>query len=176
MLVVKRSLGNIHTDAALAAEHSRIAAAGGLETVRLSQQDSQRRRLRVTTEQGTEIGIDLSGETLRDGDVLFLSPNHDRMIMVRVEPAEALRIRLRAEVSGEALFALGVRLGHLLGNQHWPVRVKGWHVLVPVTVDQHVMAKVLQASGLEELAYEFVPVEPGELPDAMPLLEHHHGG
>lgn len=176
MLVVRQVVGNINSDATLAAAYTTVAAAGSLETVHLSQHDAQRRRLRVTTDGGTEVGIDISGGPLREGDVLFLSPDGRRMIVVRVEPAEALRIRLGPGVSGEALFELGVRLGHVLGNQHWPVRVEGRQVLVPVTVDRRVMEKVLQTYGVEKVTYDFVPVQPGQLPYAMPPVEHYHGG
>ena len=36
-----------------------------------------------------------------------------------------------------------VRLGHVLGNQHWPIAVVGGQILVPVSLDRTVMETVV---------------------------------
>ena len=43
-----------------------------------------------------------------------------------------------------------IRLGHVLGNQHWPVAVVGEQVLVPVTLDRAVMETVLKTHHLTD--------------------------
>ena len=41
-----------------------------------------------------------------------------------------------------------VRLGHVLGNQHWPIASVDEAVLVPVTLDRAVMETVLRTHHL----------------------------
>jgi len=175
MLVIDRVLGNRHEQQALAADCERAAKDGGLELVELSYQDAQRGRMRVTTGVGTELAVDLGrGIALRDGDVLYRSPDGSRIVVAAVQPAEALVIRLAREGTSQEMFELGIRLGHVLGNQHWPVRVEHGEVLVPVTVDRKVMETVLRTYGMDGLAHEFAPVEAGRLPAAMPPIPHDH--
>jgi urease accessory protein UreE len=43
-----------------------------------------------------------------------------------------------------------VRLGHVLGNQHWPVAVVGEQILVPVALDRAVMETVLRTHHMTD--------------------------
>ena len=43
-----------------------------------------------------------------------------------------------------------VRLGHVLGNQHWPVAVVGEQILVPVSLDRAVMETVLRTHHMTD--------------------------
>lgn len=173
MLVVERIAGNRNEDPALGAMCRRAAAAGVLEVARISFQDAQRGRMRVTTDAGTEIGVSIGrGAALRDGDVLCRS--EERVVVVAVEPMEALVIRAGTGAPPDSLFELGVKLGHVLGNQHWPMRIESGRVLVPVTVDRRVMETVLRTHNVAGLEYEFAAVEPGEVPTAMPHIPHEH--
>lgn len=175
MLVVDTVLGNIGEDEALALDVQAREKTGEVWWVELSFHDAQRRRLRAATARGEDVGIDVPrGTALRNGDVLYRAPDSTPLVAVAVAPAEAMAIRL-AGVPPDDLFAFGVRLGHVLGNQHWPVRVKGDVVLTPVTIDRLVMETVLKTHGFQGLEWEFVSVEPGEVPTSMPHLEDHHG-
>ncbi len=188
MLIVESVLGNTHEDQNLAEECERVAQAGGLEMIRLSAQDVQRRRLRVSTDAGTDLGLNLSrgrplGAGVRDGDVLYRSLDGRRMVVVAVQGAEAVVIRpalgrRRGEHPGrrgQALFELGVRLGHLLGNQHWPIRLDQGAVLVPVVTDRKAIETILATYGIEGLEWEFAEVPPGtQLPTIAPPISHRH--
>ncbi|MGH8900949.1 MAG: urease accessory protein UreE [Egibacteraceae bacterium] len=161
MIVVERILGNRHADPALAAVCDELERRGGLERVWLSCQAAQRGRMRVTTDAGTELGIALRrGSVLRDGDVLRLDEH--QIVAVAVQPVAELAIRPAPSLEARERFAVGVRLGHVLGNQHWSIRLEGDQVFVPVTVDHTVMETVMAAYGLDGLEREFVTVDPGE--------------
>jgi urease accessory protein len=99
-------------DALHALEH-----AGRLEYVTLGADDMLRRRLRVTTDRGSECAIALAREDkLFDGAVLVLED--DRAVVVRAEETSWL-------VVAPADIAAAIELGYCSGNMHWRVAFAG---------------------------------------------------
>ncbi|MFQ5785820.1 MAG: urease accessory protein UreE [Alphaproteobacteria bacterium] len=91
-----------------------LSHAGRVEYVTLDRADMNRRRLRVTTDKGTECAIVLArSERLSNGAVLILE--NDRAVVVRMSEEEWLAI-----AASDAAVAL--ELGYLAGNMHWRVR------------------------------------------------------
>ena len=174
MLVVEHVLGNAHTDTELRVLSERAEAAGRLETLRLTPLDAQKGRFRTTTDQGTPVGLSLGrGTVLRDGDVLWLEPATERMLVVRMAPEEVLVVSVKHRGDPADLFRIGLQLGHVLGNQHWPVKVEGTTVYVPVTVDKRVMASVLKTYRLQGIEYRFEQASVGAIPRTVPEHRHH---
>lgn len=96
-----------------------------LETVFLGQEEMARRRLRTSTDHGTECHIALPREQrLFDGAVLLLEDT--RAVVVRQEAETWLS--LRAADTASAL-----ELGYFAGNMHWRVRFDGpvLHIATP---------------------------------------------
>lgn len=88
-----------------------------LETLFLGREDMARRRLRASTDHGTECRIALPREQrLFDGAVLVLEDA--RAVVVRQEAETWLS--LRAADTASAL-----ELGYFAGNMHWRVRFDG---------------------------------------------------
>jgi urease accessory protein len=176
MLVVDTVVGNVHSDEHLALSIQRKEKDGSALRVRISAADAQRRRLRLSTETGIDVGVDIGrGSALQDGDVLCRQTDTEQLVVVDVAPTEAMAIRLSGDVPADELFAYGVRVGHMLGNQHWPVQVEKDVVLTPVSIDRKVMETVVATHGFAGLTWEFIPVKSGRVPSAMPRIEHHHG-
>jgi len=174
MLVVERTLGNVGDDARLRALYGQCQAAGRAETVELTPLEAQRGRLRTQTDQGTPLGLSLGrGTALRDGDVLHLNETEGRMIVARLTPEEVLVITVRPAASAAELLRVAVHLGHVLGNQHWPVKIEGMCVYVPVSVDKKVMATVLKTYDLQGIEYRFEQGNVGAIPRMVPH-EHPH--
>lgn len=99
-------------DALHALEH-----AGRLEYVTLGADDMLRRRLRATTDRGSECAIALAREDkLFDGAVLVL--DDDRAVVVRAEETSWL-------VVAPADVAAAIELGYCSGNMHWRVAFAG---------------------------------------------------
>jgi urease accessory protein len=95
----------------------RLSHAGRLEKIRLSAADTSRKRLRVTTDKGTDCAIALNRQArLENGSVLWL--DDDRAIVVRMIETEWLRIAPANE-------AAALELGYFVGNLHWRVRFDG---------------------------------------------------
>jgi urease accessory protein len=176
VFVVNRLLGNTASAEGLAHRVQAMEKSSLVERVRVSPTDAQRRRLRVTTESGVDVGIMVEDVTaLTDGDVLCHDKDESRLVVIEVTASEAMAIKVMPPPADAASFAYGVLLGHMLGNQHWPIKVDGSVVLTPVSIDRLVMETVLRTHGFPGLEWEFITVEPGEVPTAMPRIEHSHG-
>lgn len=95
----------------------RLSHAGNLEKIELSAADTARKRLRVTTDKGTDCAIALNRDlSLENGSVLLL--DDARAIVVRMLETEWLRI-------APADSAAALELGYFVGNLHWRVRFQG---------------------------------------------------
>ena len=118
-----------------------------VDTLDLSQWDAQKSRLRKTTRDGLPLAVSLErGEVLRNGDVLLWDDAERRAVVCRIDLCDVLDER-------------AVRIGHALGNQHWPAVCKGGHVYVPITVDRNVVASVMKTHHFEGVEYRFVQGE-----------------
>ncbi len=95
----------------------RLSHGGRLEEIRLSAADTARKRLRVTTDKGTDCAIALNRDaSLENGSVLLLED--ERAIVVRMVETKWLRI-------APADAAAALELGYFAGNLHWRVRFDG---------------------------------------------------
>jgi urease accessory protein len=110
------------SDPALAEKLHHLEHDDKVETLVVGEEDAARRRLRGTTDKGTEIAIALApGERLVDGAVLFIDAS--RAIVVRTAEPRWLRITPRdADAALEA--------GYCAGNHHWKVRFEPGALLI----------------------------------------------
>jgi len=176
VLIVKAVLGNLKKDTKLRSRCSRLDKLGRLEHVLLEARETQKSRLRTSTEEGTELGIVMErGSVLMDGDVLLVDDT-DRLILVSVKPQDVMSITIDLAVDPDELIANAVRLGHVLGNQHWPIKIEGATVHVPVSLDRNVMETVLRTYSVKGIQYEFKQVQIGAIPQVSrpELVRHGH--
>jgi urease accessory protein len=140
MLIVDRILGR-----ADAPEFARRR----VERVSVAAIDAGRRRMRVRSDRGADVAVDLRKPAwLFDGAVL-----HDdgQRILVVMRPAEAVMVIGLATLTPEAAF----RIGHALGNRHSPSEWRGDEVVVPVSDTPDLTARPVLALGLAGLALRF---------------------
>ncbi|HZU08186.1 MAG TPA: urease accessory protein UreE [Chloroflexota bacterium] len=171
---IEHLLGNVHDDPTWRQRCEAAAAAGVLETVTLAPWEVAKRRLRATTDAGTELGIALAAGELRDGAVLDYDPASGRLIVARVAGQPVLVLTIEGDDPTEVA-ARAVRLGHILGNQHWPARVQGRRVEVLLPLDERVVRSVLKTYQLEGVRYEFVEAAAPPEPNLTVDPSHRHG-
>ena len=88
-----------------------------VEYVTLSPSDTQRHRLRVMTDRGTECAIAVPRtQRVENGTVLLLEAG--RAIVVRMSEMQWLTLRPRDA-------AAALELGYFAGNMHWKVEFEG---------------------------------------------------
>ena len=139
-LIVNHILG--HCDAA-------PFAGRPTERILVPAAEAGRRRMRVRTERGTDVAIDLPKQSwLFDGAVL-----HDdgRRVLVVARPPEPVMVIALADMAPAAVF----RIGHALGNRHSPSELHGGEIVVPVTDTPELTARPVLALGLVGLVLRF---------------------
>jgi len=97
---------------------------GEVEYLTLSEADTQRHRLRVLSDKGTECAVALPRhQHLSNGAVLLLEK--DRAVVVRMQETPWLTLQPR-----DASVAL--ELGYFAGNMHWKVAFDGERLRIAV--------------------------------------------
>jgi urease accessory protein len=100
--------------------HSRLHAlehAGAIELLFMAEADVGRRRLRLTTDKGTDCAVSVDhAEDLSDGAVLLIDAA--RAIVLRVGAPRMWRLKARDATAA-------MQLGWHAGNLHWRVRFEG---------------------------------------------------
>ncbi len=153
MQLVETILGNA-SDPAWKAK----LADAAIDTLELSQWDAQKNRLRKETAQGKTIAISLERDAfLHDGDVLLWDETTKEAVLCRIDLCDVLVVDLAdlQKLPTDQLVERCVRLGHALGNQHWPAIVQGGFVYVPMAVNRLVMNSVMNTHHFKDITYRF---------------------
>lgn len=126
MLKLEHILGDAH-DHDMGHRLHHLEHDGAVEFITLSRADTQRHRLRVLTDRGTECAIVVPRDQhLFDGAVMLLDAT--RAVVIRVEASQWLRFVPRDSHSA-------LELGCFAGNLHWRVRFDNGALLVAVEND-----------------------------------------
>jgi urease accessory protein len=146
----------------------RIAASGqwpreqGRGTVTLSYDNRHRRRVRLTTDAGEPVMLDLAQATvLGDGDGLVL--DEGGFIAVRAAPEDLVEVM--AATPGQL-----ARLAWHIGNRHFPAELRERSILIR---DDHVMVDMLVGLGAAVRRMK-APFNPEGGAYAQGGAEHHH--
>ena len=116
MLKLESIVGTV-TDAPIADRLHDLGHAGRIEYLTLSPEDTQRHRLRATTDAGTECAVVLGrSEHLYNGAVLMLTD--EKAVVVKMRETEWLTLAPRDS-------AAALEIGYFAGNMHWAVRFEG---------------------------------------------------
>ena len=116
MLVLNKIIGH-STDQSVAEQLHDVSHHGVVEHLVLSKDDVLRRRLRMSTDKGTECAIQLSrNEMLSNGAVLLLEDK--KAIVVQLAKIEYLCLRPTS-------VAAALEIGYFCGNMHWKVDFEG---------------------------------------------------
>ena len=155
--VVEKTWGN-RNDAVWVA---RLRGAN-IDWLELSQWDAQKNRLRKTSLGGKSVAVALErGQSLHDGDILDWDEERRRAVICRIRlcPVMAVNLSGLSALSPEEAVSSAVRLGHALGNQHWPAVVRDGFVYVPMTADEKVMNAVMETHAIAGIGWEFLSGE-----------------
>ena len=142
-----------------------------VDWLELSQWDAQKNRFRKKTEGGRSMAVALErGHSLRDGDILDWDEAERRAVICRIRLCLIMAVELSglAGLPADQALSAAVRLGHALGNQHWPAVVHGSTVFVPVSMDKNVAASVMDTHAIPGVSYVFLAGE-----DVLDLLDEH---
>jgi urease accessory protein len=135
------------TDPDLRTRLHALEHADAVELLFMAEADAGRRRIRLTTNRGTDCAVSVDrAEDLSDGAVLLIDAA--RAIVLRVGAPKSWRLRPRDT-------AAAMQLGWHAGNLHWRVRFEGDVLLVlldgPLTDYRARMSPLIEAGLVEEI-------------------------
>lgn len=138
MITIDKVIGNINGDKKLHEDFQMLCEKDSCEKIMVSRLESQRVRMRKITDKGTDVGLVLSkGTVLKNGDVVYLTK--DKIIIIEIEPEDVAVLNFKLEDSRDFdLFRLAVRIGHVLGNMHRPIKVVGKTIYIPIQADTEI--------------------------------------
>ena len=144
MLTVTNILGNIKRDPTLHQKFEELSQKDLVENVLIQRSESEKVRMRKTSDKGTDIGFILPSRTrLRDRDVVFLDEN--KMILVEMSPELVAVLGFKVSSTSENpgqnnnpdSIDMAIKIGHTIGNLHRPLKLEENRVIFPIqTVDE----------------------------------------
>ncbi|MGB3670325.1 MAG: hypothetical protein WA984_09460 [Phormidesmis sp.] len=168
-------LGNVSEKADLAIRIAQAKEETRCLDVSIGLGDRTKGRILTHTATGQAVGIVKTRDwLLRDGDV-FLSKNN-YLVIISIQQQQVMTLQFEAGVGNRAI-AL-VHLGHVLGNQHWPIVVKGDVLYVALVTEAAVMEstlrKMVKALAIEGLQIGYETKSADESVDFSGGVDVHH--
>ena len=135
-MILTQVIGTVR-DRRYALKLQEIERKGGVEYVTLNILDTQRKRLRVKSDRGTDYAIALPREaSLENGSILHL--DQERAVIVKLARQQWLRLRPKQINSA-------LQMGYNAGNHHWRVKFDGTDILIALEGPRHDYIERLEA-------------------------------
>ena len=173
MITVSSIIGNIKKDTNLGQKYDEMCrtASAECETIKISRLESERVRMRKTSDKGTDVALTLpQGTHLKHGDVLLLAEN--KMLVVEIEPENVAMLEIKGNLDDDDIIRLPVTVGHTIGNLHRPIKIEENKIYFPIQADSEIdMFRKLLGSANEHIKITNTKIvfEPDE---AMNIHEH----
>ena len=134
MITVEKIIGNIKNDDALREKYDEMCRKQLCEKIKISRLESQRIRMRKTSDKGADVALVLPRDTqLRHGDVIVLS--EDKIIVVEIEPENVAMVEIKDNLHQNDIVEIPARVGHTIGNLHRPIKLEGNKIYFPIQAD-----------------------------------------
>ena len=134
MITIDSVIGNINKNINLNEKYMEMYHKKVCEVVKISRLESQRVRMRKTSNKGTDIALILpQGTQLRHGDVIMVT--EEKMVIVEMEPENVAVIEIKDNVRNHDIIEIPVRVGHTIGNLHRPLKLEGNKIYFPIQAD-----------------------------------------
>lgn len=167
--LAKTYLGNLRENPSL---FERIEKESFLE-VYLEQTDSPKGRIHTRSTSGIDVGIVKSRDwQLREGDVF--ATEESKLLLIHLQEQKVMVLSFTAPV-GECAIDL-IHLGHVLGNHHWPILVKGHQIYIELAAAAEVIETTIRHFQIPGLQIDYEWRSPHEQLNFSehPQQHHHH--
>lgn len=162
-------LGNISRDNLLAQKVAQARASDGLLEVKLTQSDRNKGRIFVQSTSKIAIGIVKSRDVqLNTGDVF--QTNQGNLLLVNINHETVMVLHFAEGIISNSAINL-VRLGHILGNQHYPIKIEANKIYVGLNIDRKVLIQMIEELNLTGLTITWEQVSSLE---GLTTPKHHH--
>ena len=143
-LLAETYLGNVgeHDDLAQRVAKSRKDSLC-LE-VTIERSDRAKGRILTSTDSGQKVGISKGRDwLLKDGDVLEAEAG--RLVLVSIQSQTVIALKVAENAHNDP--ATLIRLGHVLGNRHWPVVVQAQTLYIELAADAALIESTLKETA-----------------------------
>lgn len=131
MIHINKIVGNINSDSDLHEKYQIMMKKDKVEEIQLSRLESDRIRVRKLSNKGTDLALTMeSGSHINDGDVVLLT--EEKMVIVKRESENVAIISLNSDISSKQTLETAIKLGHIIGNMHRPIKVTNNKVYFPI--------------------------------------------
>lgn len=162
MITITTILGNIKKDSLLNQKYKEFFQKNLVENVTIRRSESEKARMRKTSDKGTDIGFILpSGTRFKDQDVVFL--DEDKIIVIKLATELVAIISFKNQLSNEYqkqnrshLIDIAVKIGHTIGNLHRPLKLENYKIIFPIqTIDEVNLFQKLLADVKDHIDISF---------------------
>ena len=137
MIHINKILGNIHSDSYLQEKYQHMKKKYKVEKIELNRLEADRIRIRKVSDKGTDLALTLNpGSHIHDGDVILVA--EETMVIAKRESENVAIISLNNDISAEQILDMAIKLGHIIGNMHRPIRVINNKVYFPIQSDSEI--------------------------------------
>ncbi len=166
--VAQKYLGNIAEDSNLEQKVKIARDTNRYLEVYLQQSDCAKSRILTRATSGEAIGIIKSRDlVLRSGDVLETATSN--LLLVKLEQEKLMFISFEEPLNDNYAMDL-VRLGHILGNHHYPIKINKNKICVCPITDAEIIIKMIEELKIPGLKIDFKTNNDRPIPDP----NHHH--
>ncbi|MDJ0532247.1 MAG: urease accessory protein UreE [Xenococcaceae cyanobacterium MO_207.B15] len=149
-VIAKQYLGNINQNYELVERVNQAKKANKYLEIEIQESDRIKGRIFTKSVSGVTIGIIKNRELLlKTGDILETELGD--LVLIKLQEEKAMVLTITAPVTKNNALDL-VRLGHLLANNHYPIKIQDNKIYVRLVTNPKVMEKNMQQlniTGLE---------------------------
>ncbi len=152
-LRIEEVKGNINRDQELNHIYHDLLSRGAVDRIFLQRRDATKSRLRISSERGTDVMIDVPrGTSLRHGDVLSLG--EDRILVVELTPEESMIITFSAADDWKERVETAAKIGYILGIKHFPLFAVGTEIVIPIEGSKEDLSKAFASFAGINIRFE----------------------
>lgn len=137
MITINSIIGNVNKNDDLKKKYADMKKKQLCESVTIGRMESERTRMRKTSDRGTDIVLDLpKGNKLRHGDVIM--EEKEKIIIVEIEAEDVLMVKVKKNIPMHHAIEIPVRVGHTIGNLHRPLKLDEDKIYFPIQTEDEV--------------------------------------
>lgn len=137
MIHIDRIIGNINSDSDLHEKYQIMMKNDKVEKIQVSRLEADRTRIRKLSDKGTDLALSMiPGSHLNDGDVVLLTG--EKMVIAKRESENVVIASLNSDISTKQILETAIKLGHIIGNMHRPIKVTNNKVYFPIQSDSEI--------------------------------------
>jgi urease accessory protein len=108
-----------------------------VEKIQVSRLEADRTRIRKLSNKGTDLALTMEpGSHIKDGDIVLLT--EEKMVIAKRESENVVIISLKNDISTQQILETAIKLGHIIGNMHRPIKVTNNRVYFPIQSDSEI--------------------------------------